>query len=443
MSRQGNSGAYGDLIVSQGNKRISLAGLCCFLLVTAGELQAQNRQLRLEQRIESVVEKELLPAYNLGNRHAVFNILFELNKKLDEDALDRVDGMLASAGLPSVSAILVKYRMDMLRQGLSKKLPRPGWKELAATIPEIEEFVRVIQDRVESHRSMKNPLPEPTGMDDYDRLFWEIHVLENQLETASEYCRYGADLTTRNSRLLSKRSSPSEITDTEFEATYQALKRLHSDLQQRKLELRMQRVQLAARQLEASDRFIDRLRAAFVVDLDGEKLNQFFSQLDEHPRDDITRAALRDDELRHRLSERMEHARELAGDLIPQSRLFFEGLHWWLRGRYGRGPEMMGLLKHHDALRDPRLMFGLVMPVEFPAPANEDATAELDSQYAVTPADRYMSRTSIAPDYDRRHYYNWTFEYRTLRQKRDSQTIVRETDHSVTIKSRTVMEDFY
>ena len=71
------------------------------------------------------------------------------------------------------------------------------------------------------------------------------------------------------------------------------------------------------------------------------------------------------------------------------------GLQWWLRGRYGRGPEGFGLLKSELALASPQAQMMLYMPPETPRP-NDSST------------------TDPVPQYDRRHHYIWMFEYRRV-----------------------------
>ena len=38
-------------------------------------------------------------------------------------------------------------------------------------------------------------------------------------------------------------------------------------------------------------------------------------------------------------------------DLLEKSRLLYTGLHWWLRGRYGKGTDGFGLLKSPAAMK--------------------------------------------------------------------------------------------
>ncbi|MCA9206279.1 MAG: hypothetical protein KDA59_24670, partial [Planctomycetales bacterium] len=79
--------------------------------------------------------------------------------------------------------------------------------------------------------------------------------------------------------------------------------------------------------------------------------------------------------------------------------MFRQGLQWWLRGRYGRGPDGYGLLKSELALISPAAQMGIYLPNETPTPTD--------------PAN--PSKTAV-PEVDRRHHYIWGMEYRRVQQ---------------------------
>ena len=57
-----------------------------------------------------------------------------------------------------------------------------------------------------------------------------------------------------------------------------------------------------------------------------------------------------------------------AGPLTAKAALLQDGLQWWLRGRYGAGPEIMGLVKTQQAVRTPEGRLQLQMPEKLEAP---------------------------------------------------------------------------
>jgi hypothetical protein len=111
------------------------------------------------------------------------------------------------------------------------------------------------------------------------------------------------------------------------------------------------------------------------------------------------RATLRRPNLAEEVDDQAKQADELAGDLATKTEHLFEGLDWWLRGRYGRGPEVWGLAKSGAALKNRSLLIALEMPSEPPVPT--------------PPAD---PRRAPVPQFDRRHHYTWAWEDRRLQK---------------------------
>ena len=170
--------------------------------------------------------------------------------------------------------------------------------------------------------------------------------------------------------------------------------------------------------------FKERLRAAFSVSFDGPQVLQF---LDAHQATDFHRPLLRDPDLAGRVREQLQSATELTGDLAQKSRLLYLGMHWWLRGRYGQGPEGMGLLKSQAALTSPLAQFPLFMPIRPPVPTDPTSSAQ------------------AIPKFDRRHHYIWMYEYRRLNLEQSTSTSVIDRDINVSqrLTSRTKLSHFY
>jgi hypothetical protein len=108
------------------------------------------------------------------------------------------------------------------------------------------------------------------------------------------------------------------------------------------------------------------------------------------------------------VNAQIARARELADGLSYKAGLFFEGLHWWLRGRYGEGPDVGGLAKSPEALVSDAALFGIYMPTETPQPSD--------------PSDARVKRAT--PRFDRRHHYWWTWEDRRLQRGKLSSSII-------------------
>ena len=170
--------------------------------------------------------------------------------------------------------------------------------------------------------------------------------------------------------------------------------------------------------------------SAFAVGTDGQILQKYFGRLDLQRDRQVQlearrkrsgdepevaaafgRADLNREDIHQEVTELTELGYELAGDLIDKSLLLFDGLRWWSRGRYGRGPEAFGLLKGKQALDSDGDMAAISMPVKAPTPTDPALVA-----YA-----------GQIPDYDRRHKYIWTLEDRRFYDvQQDEETVDRK-----------------
>jgi len=155
--------------------------------------------------------------------------------------------------------------------------------------------------------------------------------------------------------------------------------------------------------LEESGLTKDRFHAAYAWQRDA---NQVQMALDARKRQKqpFQRAALNAADLAQRVAAESNGCRELAGDLTLKATWLFEGLHWWLRGRYGAGPDVWGLAKNQLALQSPQSMFPLLMPAVLPKPTDPTTAAARS-------ANTY---------YERRHHNWWAWEDRRVQSSSSS-----------------------
>ena len=107
-------------------------------------------------------------------------------------------------------------------------------------------------------------------------------------------------------------------TSTDFSTPAKTLQRLSQELVERKVELRLDRLQLAGELLHDSDEFRPRLFAARAVDTDGELLAEFFKN---QKNKTFARERLNEPDLELVVSDEINQFREQAGDLLEKSRL--------------------------------------------------------------------------------------------------------------------------
>ena len=239
---------------------------------------------------------------------------------------------------------------------------------------------------------MANPLAPPANLVAFRDLFWSIHVYENRLLAGGHLTQHAASLVKAGSRTNQKSLTDDQrrLLATDYNVVYEELAATRRELHEREAELRIARLDMAVDVLRDSGDLKEKFLAAFAVDFDGQVLAELFAA------GKFERESLNNEQLPGHIREKSAKGRELAGDLLTKSRLLFNGLRWWSRGRYGRGSEANGLLKSPLAVRSLQAQAALFMPRSAPKPV-----------------DPFQSSARV-PDYDRRHHYLWAWEDRQL-----------------------------
>ncbi len=156
---------------------------CIVILASSGDLTAQTPRDKLLQKVET----QVVPAYQLGDTMGALGLLSELTKGLDADGMGQIDGVLRSAGLPAAGELILSARLWMIQQGQTKQLPPATRRETLLMIPVLRDEANSVLHAARSHASMGNPLPCPNELEEFERLFWDIHVLENRLRRARDF----------------------------------------------------------------------------------------------------------------------------------------------------------------------------------------------------------------------------------------------------------------
>lgn len=368
----------------------------------------------VSKRIESVVLQKVVPAYHRNDSDVSQKLLTNLISKLDEDELEEVNAILAEKGVPTVGELMLDARMNQVL-ARNEKLSKADPREAVLAMPVLHQRIVDLMAEVEGLEFYSDVLPEYKTLQEYEDAFWEIHVASNKLRNAARMSKYGLAFINRamQGNLNSLSDEEVEKLDVDFESQGSQLAEIARELAEVKAELRIRAVTRATNIVRQSKDFKERLQAAYVIDFDGQQVIDF---LRKHETTSFSRPMLRQEKLLESVLESVRYASESSSDLAVKSRLLYLGMHWWMRGRYGEGPEGMGLLKSKAALASPMAQFPLFMPIRPPSPT--DPTLG----------------TSV-PRYDRRHQYIWMFEYRTIQTSVATRT--RTTDHQVHYKERT------
>ena len=419
------------------------------------------------------IEFEVIPAWEVGDTPMILQSLSRLTQKMDADQLQALDSELQAQGIPPAADVMTNARLTLIQQGFMD-LPAPHQREILLAIPFLRDSTRDLLAEIRRHAVMADPIDLPKSLAGYERLFWEVHVFENQIRSAIHICEYGGILVRKGgtSRVDGLTDDEKDLLDTNFSVTSRKLEEMANELEERKLELRLHRLDRAEKVLATSDKFIEKLQAAYVLDLDGELLANALNGSLEH----FTRPALHEEGLADRIVQRADKARNAHPTLTEKGRLFFTGLHWWLRGRYGSGPDGGGLLKHPAAINNDEALFGLFMPKGFQPPkANKPLVVAAQEKVAIDKqqdldqaardvghklvdgtspdnqplelngksTDEYVAEDDcIPPDFKRRHHYSWRYEYRQIAT--NIQSRVYKNAEVLSVKgTRTKLSRFY
>ncbi len=339
------------------------------------------------------VKNEILPAFQAGEPLTLLNLVSAQMPRWTDPQIAGMNQLLAENDAPTLDRIITDVRMNLIRVGMADSGPEYSAREAAIVLRELKRQADEIVAQVEKLELMQDPLPQPKSLMEFRDHLWTAHVQNNQLINASGLAHQGKLLTQAKVVTKARSTTPADkaIFATNYQQTFDRIKAIHQELNERAVELRVARVKFAVQVLAESKDVKERFFAAYAVGIDGELLLNGFK---EH-QGAFGRPALNNPGYEEALRSDVDRGKKLAGDLVKKSHLLFAGMHWWRRGRYGRGPEMNGLLKSNEAQTNLAAQIPLLMPRESPVP--------------VDPAKNPFQQT---PDYDRRHHYTWAWQTR-------------------------------
>ena len=397
--------------------RVLVSGLILAVLASHGVAA------RVPKRIATQIQSDIVPAFQRDDYLRLEKMLSTWVSKFDGEELDQIDSMLTSQGAVQVGQLLLDARIASLLAGRESKHIEA--RELSRSMPVLSERTRTLIEETRETEYFQETLPSYEQIQEYHDSFWDLHVIQNKLRTASKLARYGQRMTSQLDDRKKRGLSETELDALEisFADLARDVAQTKSELDEIGTELQILAIGKAAKAVREADDYQERLRAgavlAFYVDPVLEELSKARPQ-------DYDRPVLQDPQLLPSVESNVRYARESSGDIIEQARLLYLGMHWWMRGRYGQGPDGMGLLKSVHALRSPAAQFPLYMPIKPPTP-----TASSESSYGYS-----------IPKFDRRHHYIWMYEYRTIQQNIANQT-VRRNSTTEEITSATKLTRFY
>ncbi len=379
-----------------------------FVFAVVGSVNDGVAALPRGQRAKIV--EQVVPAYQQGDSVALLLAASPLAKRLGASREAEIDKLLGEHDVPPLGELLAEARLALIHQRAAGAVPEPTASEIQLVVPALHVRITRTLDLAKNHAVMANPLPIARDFDEYKQMLWDAHVLKNQLQATRYVARVTAAWAGRIPRRVVYRLDEDQAStiDADYDALIGQIDDVLHELAQRDIESRLRRLEHAVEVLAESEDTKERFIASYVLDLDARVVTGFLREIATNADRQWTRPRLSEPDLSEEVEQTVARGRELAGGLEEKSRLLFTGLHWWMRGRYGSGPDGWGLLKGVAALESEAAMFPLYMPVETPKPT-----------------DPMVANGYPAPEYDRRHHYTWGWEDRRIYTTRN---VVRKTE---------------
>lgn len=382
-------------------KLVLMYSAVALLLLQTALFGAIPRNVKLE------LDNRLIPAYRTGDLETVVFSGALLANQVGGPLYGEIDTYLKEQNIGSLGSVLARARFTLLTQNRAVK-PEATAKELLLTVPHFQNEVQQIIDGELRPPIMQAEAESPATLKDLEEALWTVHIYKNDLTNLDRTAVLAAQ--TVRAVLLSGQVKSVDRDKLSFDfvsARNQVIdeneNRLHHEM-----ALRVARVRLAKNLLDNSAELDQRLQAAFAMDQDLKIIRDFVEQQRKglFPRVPIPNLDL--------IEQTVVSAERENQELFTTADQFFTGLHWWIRGRYGKGIAANGLLKGEYVKKNPAAGFALSMPRDRTLPT--DPFAEDNSERS--------------PYVARRHENTWSWENGGISMKYGEKVeIVAESDY--------------
>ena len=366
---------------------------CQFSLAQDADIDVKDAK-PLSKKVLGMVDK-IIPAIRHRNENEFLQLGMPLIKSSSPEQLELIDQTCLDHGVAKLTDWFAELVVGNALQGIDPtraiKNRQMARVVLFGVADDLEEFEQSLGE----HVVMQSPLAVSTDFQESEKLFWDIHVLHNEFDNNSRKLQLANALLKRHGKAL-KRQGDGEALVQRFGEIESRLEDQYKDIDERAAELRLQRFKAAHQVLTAEenkDNFELMLTSAMALEQDGQVLAAFFKD-----NDSIARESLSDSNLPGEISQLLKTGREAGGEVTKKANLFRNGLHYWVRGRYGAGPLTGGLVKAPNATSSVEAMELLSMP-----------------KLRDKPISSYHTEEETSPGYDRRHHYTWSAERRSAR----------------------------
>ena len=380
----------------------------------------------LPKKIIRQVVEQVVPAIQSNDEILFLNASIGLIESSRPEELAAIDELCREQGVEPLQKYFADLVLEKAAQGIN---PRIAISDLDMSkivfdglLRQMGEFEKSLAD----HIVMEEPLAVPSDFQESEEVFWEIHVLHNEFDNLAKKIQLGHAILSQHQIKL-RRKNEGQLLAEKLVTLEEQLTDKYNEIAGRAADLRLQRFNSAHAALSdpaSKDDFELMLTSAMSLEQDGSVLTAFLEDKGVDSGKVPSRDSLKVEGLREQVETMLVSGRKSAGDVAVKANLFRNGLHYWLRGRYGAGPEVNGLVKAPGVTQSAVAMEMLYMPKEMEKPIS-----------------MFHSEEETTPGYERRHYYTWAAEYRPVVKERSdhaqgpSETSVVESRSETNVRS--------
>ena len=324
--------------------RITSLALTLVPFFLGGTLHAQEKPVKLPKKVKQALQQHYLPGIARQNLNSIVLGAEQIVRRSDEQGFQKVEAYLTSARQPTITETLPLARIKLASLGITEGLPEPGIRELEIGIPQILKEIEKVKKFVAQFPLAQERIKSASNWREYENLLWTSHVLQNRMQNAETAMRWIVKSTRQlkaDSRVVKKLSEKQlELLDADYVSKLKEVKTASTNLKEGDLELRIYRMEDAVRTLSNKEsKSVDRLDAAFAIEQDSVVFNRAVKK---HKGNNtwFKRPNLKDNSVVSSVNELMISGRKYGGDWQAKASLLKLAIHWWQRGRFGKGPEI-------------------------------------------------------------------------------------------------------
>ncbi|MBA62251.1 MAG: hypothetical protein CMJ76_07780 [Planctomycetaceae bacterium] len=312
-------------------------------------------QAAIPRNVKIELDNRFIPAYRTGQLETVILSGSLIANKVSGPLIGEIDIYLGEQNIESLGVILARSRFMLLTQG--RQLPPPATvKELILTVPHFQKQVQEVITGTLRPAIMQEGMELPVTLKDFEEALFKVHIYKNDLINLDRTSLLASQAVEYALRTGKVKPVDQEKLSFNFVEARQQIIAENENRVGFELTLRVDRVRLAKRIIEESDELDQLLLAAFAMDQDLKIINDFVQQQRQGLFQSIEAPDI------DQINRTGEQAQQNAPRLFREAEMLFTGIHWWIRGRYGKGVAANGLLKGAYVKKNSAAGFALNMP---------------------------------------------------------------------------------